>query len=205
MIGIVNYGLGNVRAFLNAYKYLGIDAMSCATPDDLDLCHHLIIPGVGSFDCAMDKLNASGMRSHLDKLVHDFQVPVLGVCVGFQVMAHCSDEGDSPGLSWLDASVKNLSSHFRSSNLPLPHMGWNDITFTLNHPLFKDFDNINPRFYFLHSFFFQPSDHSIVIASASYGSSFSCAASCGNIYGVQFHPEKSHSNGISLLHNFSKL
>ncbi len=206
MIGIVNYGLGNVQAFLNVYKHLGIEAMACSTPYDLRLCHHLIIPGVGSFDCAMTKLNDSGMRACLDKLILDLQIPVLGVCVGFQIMAHCSDEGHASGLSWLDSSVKILASQTESSiHLPLPHMGWNNIDIIIGHPLFLDLHHLRPRFYFLHSYCFEPTNQSITIACSTYGRSFSCAAAVGNIYGVQFHPEKSHINGVTLLQNFSKI
>ena len=206
MIGVVNYGLGNVRAFLNVYKHLGIEAMPCSSSSDLDQCDHLILPGVGSFDCAMTKLNSSGMRDHLDDLVLNKKIPVLGICVGFQIMAHSSDEGSYDGLSWFDASVVHLSTGSSSTdNLPYPHMGWNNITFKSNARLFQNLEASDSRFYFLHSFYFHPQDSSVDIASACYGHNFCCSASLGNIYGVQFHPEKSHSNGVILLNNFSLL
>lgn len=206
MIGVVNYGLGNVQAFLNVYQHLGIDAISCTSSDQLNSCHSLIIPGVGSFDSAIAKLNNSGMRDTLDHLVLDQKIPVLGVCVGFQIMAHTSDEGKSSGLSWLNASVRKLSSH--SNNLtkfPLPHMGWNNVNITNCNNLFSHLADTDPRFYFLHSFFFEPVYDSISIATTLYGQTFTCAANSDNIYGVQFHPEKSHSNGITLLRNFSNI
>ena len=206
MIGIVNYGLGNIQAFLNVYKSLGIDAISCVAPQDLALCDRLIIPGVGSFDCAMEKLNSSGMRSTLDNLVLQQKVPVLGVCVGFQIMAHCSDEGRFPGLSWLNASVRHLSPpSLSSTSIPLPHMGWNNIDIIKPNSLVSALHSSEARFYFLHSFFFDPVVDTITLAQTTYGHTFTCAASFENIHGVQFHPEKSHSNGTTLLRNFSCL
>ena len=129
---------------------------------------------------------------------------MLGVCVGFQIMAHVSAEGHSNGLSWLDASVRNLSSFQHSSTeLPLPHMGWNDIDIVQPNSLLSGLIPSDARFYFLHSFFFDPVVDSLTVAQASYGHTFTCAASFENIYGVQFHPEKSHTNGVTLLRNFS--
>ncbi len=202
MISIVDYGLGNVQAFYNIYKNLGI---SCAIANDssslLD-SKKLILPGVGSFDWAMHKLNISGMRETLDKLVVEKQVPILGVCVGMQIMAKDSEEGKAKGLGWIDA--KNLLLKDTTANqIILPHMGWNDVH-SSGKNLFQDL--ASSRFYFLHSYYIRPDDSNLIQANATYSKNFTCAVSkCNQIFGVQFHPEKSHNWGIKLLHNFSKL
>lgn len=204
MIRIIDYGLGNVQAFLTMFKIIGVNARLAQTSNDLNDASKIILPGVGAFDQAMQLLNQSGMRESLEKLVLIEKVPVLGVCVGMQILASSSDEGDLPGLGWLPGRVNSFRLNKCSSNLAIPHMGWNDVEAKLNHPLFSGLER-NARFYFLHSYYFECINSDYIAATASYGFNFSCAVSKENIYGVQFHPEKSHLFGTRLIKNFTEL
>jgi glutamine amidotransferase len=202
MITIVDYGLGNVRAFANIYKRLNIPVRVAQTSDELTKADKIILPGVGSFDWAMNRLEASGMRPILDDLVLEQEHPVLGVCVGMQMMAMRSDEGNRPGLGWFDAEVKRFQETNFQTKTRLPHMGWNDVT-PLAESLFVGMES--PLFYFLHSYYFAPGNPAQIMATTDYNGSFASAAYKGHIYGVQFHPEKSHQYGIQLLKNFAEL
>ena len=204
MITIVHYGLGNIRAFVNVYERLNIPVAVASTADDLRVATKIILPGVGAFDHAMDLLNGSGMRETLDKLVLDHGLPVLGVCVGMQMMAQSSDEGVLPGLGWIDGTVRKLPISALNSKTLLPHMGWNTIQSNIDNPLLVNLNN-ESRFYFLHSYFFHCSSQSDSISTTEYGIRFTSIVNTMNIYGVQFHPEKSHQWGIQLLRNFADL
>lgn len=204
MIHIVDYGLGNVQAFANMYKRLGFEATRAKSARDLESATRIILPGVGAFDHAMDELDASGMRPVLEHLVKERMVPVLGICVGMQILASSSDEGRRAGLGWIPGRVRSFRSVAESAQMPMPHMGWNDVAPALEAPLFKGLE-ADARFYFLHSYFFDCDNPDNVLARASYGRDFSCAVAAGNVYGVQFHPEKSHHYGAMLLKNFAEL
>ncbi|MCU6433905.1 imidazole glycerol phosphate synthase subunit HisH [Undibacterium sp. Jales W-56] len=204
MISIVDYGLGNVQAFANIYKRLDIPVTLAKTADDLATASHIILPGVGAFDWAMTKLNNSGMRETLDDLVLREKKPVLGICVGMQMMAMNSDEGKVDGLAWFDASVKLFDESRFQNRTHLPHMGWNDVEPIRRDGLFRDFDE-GARFYFLHSYYFEPKDTSDMLSTTIYGDRFISGVQRGNVIGVQFHPEKSHGWGIQLLKNFAGL
>lgn len=204
MIHIVDYGLGNIGAFLTLYKRQDIPAVAVSSPQELAKADHIVLPGVGSFDYAMQLLNASGMRETLDHLVMGKCVPVLGICVGMQILGNASDEGAGEGLGWIPGRVRDLGSRgSQHQGLPLPHMGWNDIAPTRQLPLLAGI--ADPRYYFLHSFYFDNEDPADCAASAHYGSEFTCIVNRGNVWGVQFHPEKSHSFGMALLKNFAEL
>ncbi|MDC0990276.1 imidazole glycerol phosphate synthase subunit HisH [Gammaproteobacteria bacterium] len=204
MIAVVDYGLGNVQAFLNMFKLLGVEATRAKIPSDLTGASKIILPGVGAFDHAINLLNSSGMRDTLDSLILKEKIPVLGICVGMQILASTSDEGKLPGLGWVPGKVCAFLSNEKSANLSVPHMGWNDIQPIKNHPLFVGLE-VDARFYFLHSYYFECQDFQHEAATSLYGSNFSCAISADNVYGVQFHPEKSHHFGIRLLKNFVEL
>lgn len=205
MIRIVDYGVGNIQAFLNLFKRLGVEACRADTPNALLDADRLVLPGVGHFDHAMQKLNDSGMRPKLEELVLGGKIPVVGVCVGMQMLANGSDEGNLPGLSWVPGRVRAFANRAESATLPMPHMGWNELHPRANSRLFsKGFDN-SPQFYFLHSFFFDAEDKNDVAATASYGLDFDAVVSRGHIHGVQCHPEKSHHWGEQLLKNFVEL
>ena len=204
MITIINYGSGNVAAIANAYKRLNIDYVVASKPDELHLGSKLILPGVGAFDKTMELLNSSGLTDELNHLVLIKKMPILGVCVGMHVMAKKSEEGNLKGLGWFDASVKKLDISVLNQKLYLPHMGWNSVKPHLKHDLFNGVDLIK-GYYFLHSFYFSCHNLKNVLASTFYGYDFPSAVNAGNIYGVQFHPEKSHSNGLKLFANFANL
>ncbi len=204
MIHIVDYGLGNIGAFLTLYKRQEIPAIAVSTAEELAKADHILLPGVGSFDHAMQLLNASGMRETLDHLVKDKKVPVLGICVGMQIIGESSDEGQDAGLGWIPGRIRDLGSRGPAhQGLPLPHMGWNDINPTRSIPLLEGITD--PRYYFLHSFWFDNSDTADCVATAQYGSDFACIVNRDNVWGVQFHPEKSHGFGMALLKNFAEL
>jgi imidazole glycerol-phosphate synthase subunit HisH len=204
MISIVDYGLGNVEAFLTIFKRLGFEANLAKTESDLSLASKIILPGVGAFDHAIKLLNQSGMRETLETLVLKDKIPILGICVGMQMMASSSDEGVLPGLGLIPGRVRSFHSNKKASKLPLPHMGWNNIHPKSGEPLFENLEK-NARFYFLHSYYFECSEPSNVTANVFYGFDFTCSVSEGNIHGVQFHPEKSHHSGSQLLKNFAKI
>jgi glutamine amidotransferase len=204
MIAIIDYGLGNLRAFANMFKDLCLPHQVTGEPSAIAAASHLILPGVGHFDRAMDLLERSGLRPVLEERVLGQAVPLLGVCVGMQMLADRSEEGQLPGLGWIPGDVARFPATVGNRALAVPHMGWNDVSPEKGAPLFKDMP-ADPRFYFLHSYRYRCSDEADVIARASYGEPFACAVRRGRIFGVQFHPEKSHASGRALLANFVAL
>jgi glutamine amidotransferase len=200
-VTLVHYGLGNIQAFAHIYQRLNLEVEVATTPEQLSAAQRLVLPGVGAFDWAMARLNASGMRDALDDAALNRKVPVLGVCVGMQMMAESSEEGAEPGLGWIKGSVRALES-IGQQRLPLPHMGWNDVTPASTDCLFAGIDA--PKYYFLHRYCIVTSDDEDTLATADYGSRFVSAIRHGNIFGTQFHPEKSHNWGIDLLRNFAR-
>lgn len=205
MIRIVDYGVGNIQAFMTMFKRLGIAAERAVLPSDLTDATRLILPGVGHFDHAMQRLNDSGMRPALQHLVMGQGVPLVGICVGMQMLAEGSDEGSLPGLNWVPGRVRAFANHPRLSKLPMPHMGWNDVKPVDRAPLFASGFDDSPQFYFLHSFYFDAQDKADVAATAHYGIDFDAVVNRGHIHGVQCHPEKSHHWGAQLLKNFAEL
>ncbi len=204
MITIINYGLGNVRAFSNVYKRLDIPAVVATSASDLQGATKLILPGVGSFDHAMELLQQSGMRETIDELVLAQGVPVLGVCVGMQILAAASAEGQLQGLGWINGDIRRFDSLNDRQPLCFPHMGWNDVNPTGSSALFEGLSK-DARFYFLHSYYFQCASSENILAQTDYGATFSSAVHFKNIFGVQFHPEKSHHYGVRLLKNFAEM
>ena len=204
MISIVDYGLGNIRAFVNLYGRLGVPTRVCRSASEVRDAGKLILPGVGSFDYAMAQLETSGMRSELERLVLVRKVPILGICVGMQMLGRSSEEGKSGGLGWIDGVVRLFDVKAIPYVTQLPHMGWNSIRPLRRCDLFSGLDD-RSRFYFLHSYYFQCDKSCDVIATTEYGITYPSAVGVENIFGIQFHPEKSHANGIRVLQNFSKL
>jgi imidazole glycerol-phosphate synthase subunit HisH len=205
VIRIVDYGVGNIQAFLTMYKRLGLKAERAQTAAQLSDATKLILPGVGAFDRAMTLLNQSGMRPQLEDMVLKHGIPVLGVCVGMQMLATSSEEGTLPGLNWIAGRVRAFSANTGCAQLPLPHMGWNNLEVRPNAMLFSEGFQEKPAFYFLHSFYFESADPTHVAATANYGISFDAVVSKGHVHGIQCHPEKSHHNGAALLKNFAVL
>jgi glutamine amidotransferase len=201
MICIIDYGVGNVQAFLNLFNRLGIKSKRAQTKQDLENATHLILPGVGHFDHAIQKFNNSSIKKSLQDLVLESRIPILGVCVGMQMLANGSDEGSLPGLGWIPGWVRSFPKTERLK-LSLPHMGWNILQSKINNPLFANLDFQFLQFYFLHSYYFDTKEKENILATTHYGFDFATVVANKNIYGVQFHPEKSHKWGEQLLKNF---
>lgn len=204
MITIIDYGVGNINAFVNVYKRVDVPVKIAKTAADLEGAEKLILPGVGHFDHAMNQLNNSGMREKLDDLVLNQKIPVIGICVGMQMMANNSDEGEVEGLKWIDATVKKFDETKIYQVTRLPHMGWNDVKPVKDISLFQGLEK-EAIFYFLHTYYFHCNQAQDILAVSEYGGEFASAAHHDNIFGIQFHPEKSHHYGEILLHNFAKL
>ncbi len=204
MMTIIDYGLGNVRAFANVYNRLSIPVTIAKKAEDIEKATKLILPGVGAFDHAMQRLDQSGMRDILDEMVLHRKVTVLGVCVGMQMLTCSSEEGKLPGLGWIDAEAKKFDFSTSEHAAYIPHMGWNDVKVVKVNNLIHEQGN-DGRFYFLHSYYVHFKKNDNVIAVTDYAGEFACAVNSGNIFGVQFHPEKSHQWGIQLLKNFAGL
>ena len=204
MITIVNYGSGNIQAIRNIYNRLNIEVSVADSPESLEHASKLILPGVGAFDKTMKQLIDSGLKSKLDSLVLEKQLPVLGICVGMQILANGSEEGELPGLSWIEGKVKKFDVTKFTHKPHVPHMGWNNVKPLVEHSLFKNMDE-QQGFYFLHSYYFECSHDTNMLSTTEYGDRFASAVYSKNIFGTQFHPEKSHHNGIQLLKNYAEL
>ena len=204
MIGIIDYGSGNVQAIATIYKNLNIDYLIISDPGDLKKANKLVLPGVGAFDATMQQLIDSGLRDELNNLVINKKVPILGICVGLQVMGFSSDEGDLKGPGWISGKVKKFNINKIESKPKLPHMGWNTIIDIQNHDLFKGIDN-EFGFYFVHSFYFECESKDNILATSNYGTDFASSIYSDHIIGTQFHLEKSQGNGVLLFKNFAEL
>jgi len=200
VVTIVDYGLGNLGSVANMLRKLGVSSVRASTPDELKSASALILPGVGHFDTGMGNLRARGLEAPLNELVLEKKVPVLGICLGVQLLTRGSEEGSAKGLGWIAADVKRFK-FAEGVKLPVPHMGWNEIE-TTDQVLFKGHQPGETRYYFVHSFHLVCDDASDVAASATYGYRFTAAIRRGNIMGAQFHPEKSHKHGMAMLKNF---
>ena len=201
MIGILDYGLGNIMAFYNFFKMNNINSKIISKNIDLDSVEKIILPGVGSFDNAIKMFNQSGLRETTEKLVIDKKIPILGICVGMQILGNISEEGTEKGLGWIEGEIIKMV--FNDIELPLPHLGWNKITSLNNSDILAGISN--SYFYFLHSYVFIEKNSSNKLATFNYQKDHTCVIGSENIYGVQFHPEKSHEAGSRLLINFSKI
>lgn len=204
MIGILDYGLGNVQAFDNIYRRLGIEACIVRGPQELSKATRIILPGVGAFDWAVRRLRQSRMLEALTRLVLEENRPVLGVCVGMQILADSSEEGELPGLGWIPGVVRRFHECGSAGPVFLPQMGWNQVEARNGSRLFRGLEK-EAEFYFLHSYYFIPQNPEHAIGVTDYHGAYASSVSSGAIYGVQFHPEKSHHWGIQLLKNFAEL
>ena len=204
MITIVNYGSGNIKAITNIYELLKIPFSVASKPFQLEEAEKIILPGVGSFDYCIEKLNNSGLKEILNKKVIKEKTPVLGICIGLHLMARGSDEGSLPGLGWISGYVKKFDESKLTLKPKIPHMGWNSIKVRSNLELFKGVDK-KKGFYFIHSYYIEPENKKEIMTITNYEYDFVSGVKKNNIYAVQFHPEKSHTNGMKLLQNFSQL
>jgi glutamine amidotransferase len=202
MIGIINYGAGNLGSLKNAFDYLGIESKILNEPDSINKCDHLVLPGVGSFAVAMKNMQMGNWPLAIRSRVIGDGVPLLGICLGMQLLFESSSEhGDTHGLGFLRGHVKPL---IPSLLHPVPHMGWNNLLYDGDsmHPIFSRVKK-HIDFYFVHSYKCEPKDYDQVLAKANYGENFAAAVGVRNIVGLQFHPEKSQDMGLSILENFS--
>lgn len=205
MIAIINYGSGNVRAIGNIYDRLNIDYRIVENISEFPRdTTRIILPGVGAFDETMQSLNISGFRNLLEKKVLEEKIPVLGICVGMQILSEGSEEGALAGLGWIKGRVKKFDIDKLMFKPKIPHLGWNSIKSERESKILESID-METGFYFIHSYYFQCDDNSDILATTDYGDNFTSAINRDNIYGTQFHPEKSHRNGIALLKNFTLL
>lgn len=203
MITIVDYGMGNLGSIKNMLKKIGADSVITSNPDLISQSTKMILPGVGAFDTAMKRINDSGLRELLDQKALKDKIPVLGICLGMQLLTNSSEEGVLPGLGWIDAQTCSFQSVIDSS-LAIPHMGWNVAEFCKQTPMNLGFEG-EVRFYFVHSYYVKVNNASDSMMKTSYGVTFDSAVSRENIYGAQFHPEKSHKFGMQFLKNFAAL
>jgi len=204
MIAIIDYGSGNIAAVANIYKQLKIPYVVTGIPDELRKADRYILPGVGAFDATMRYLNDSGMIAVLNEQIVGQGKKVMGICVGMQILAESSEEGELAGLGWIPGRVRKIDASLLSSSPKLPHMGWNSVQPKGNARLFEGVD-IERGFYFLHSYYFDAKDANDVSATAQYGMEMPCAVARANVFGMQFHPEKSHSNGMAVFRNFAEI
>ncbi|MBL8344042.1 MAG: imidazole glycerol phosphate synthase subunit HisH [Rubrivivax sp.] len=201
MITIVDYGMGNLGSVLNMLKRVGAAAEVTGDPASIARARKILLPGVGAFDSAMRRINESGLREVLDAKVLEERVPTLGICLGMQLLTRGSDEGQLPGLAWIDASTRRFPD---IAGLKVPHMGWNLAAPVAASPLTAGLP-AESRFYFVHSYHVQVDDARDSVLRTHYGVTFDAAIAHENIYGAQFHPEKSHKFGMRLLANFAGL
>jgi len=204
MIAIVDYGSGNVAAIADVFKRLKVAHTITRDHSELRAADRFILPGVGSFDTTMRTLTSSGLVSVLNEEVHGRGKKILGVCVGMQILGDSSDEGVLPGLGWIRGHIRRIDTSVLKGPTKLPHMGWNSVTLKDTSPLFEGAD-LARGFYFLHSYYFDVANPENVMATVDYGSELTCGVAASNVFGLQFHPEKSHSNGVAIFRNFSKL
>ena len=205
MISVLNYGAGNANSVVRMVERAGGKAQLVETPSQLLAAEKLIVPGVGAFDRCISQLHERNLKLVLDELALERKIPLLGICMGMQMMCGSSEEGVLPGLGWFDAEVKRFTKE-ETGGRQIPHMGWNTVTLAKSNPLIvAGNDDCEQRFYFVHSYRVSCCDAEDVIARTAYGAEFVCAIARENLFGVQFHPEKSHRFGLELIRRFVEL
>lgn len=201
MVGIVNYGLGNLGSIQNMLKAIGEKSIISFDIKELRKCDRFILPGVGAFDSGMNKLNESRLVEFIKDIALNEQKPILGICLGMQLLGRSSEEGTLPGLGLIP--FDNIRFRLDDTDLKVPHMGWDVVTFKQDNPLMKNLEGTQ-RYYFVHSYHAKCDSAENVLMTCDYGYEFSAAVVKDNIMGVQFHPEKSHDFGMAILRNFVK-
>lgn len=201
MITIIDYGLGNLVSVKNMLKKVGAESVITDNISEIEKAQKMILPGVGAFDNGMNLIKQKGILEVLNKKALQDKIPVLGICLGMQLLTKCSEEGVEKGLGWVDAQT--IKFEFADRALKIPHMGWSYIAVKKENKLVKQSDR--HRFYFVHSYYVKCNNQNDVIATCNYGNEFTCMFNHENIYGAQFHPEKSLKFGMELLNNFNKL
>jgi len=201
MITIVDYGMGNLGSIRNMFKRIGVPAEITDDVGLLERATKILLPGVGAFDSAMQRINASGLRAMLDRKALLECVPIMGICLGMQLLTRASEEGRLPGLGWIPAVTRRFPD---TPGLKVPHMGWNVVTATRDSPLTSGLAP-ESRYYFVHSYYVQTDDPRDSVLTTRYGVTFDAVVAHRNLYGAQFHPEKSHKYGMSFLSNFASI
>jgi glutamine amidotransferase len=203
MITIIDYGVGNLASVLNIFKRINVEAEITGDKEKIANASKILLPGVGAFDHAVTKIEEYGFTELLNKKALVDRVPILGICLGMQLLTRESEEGKLKGFGWIDA--KTIKFSFQpEQKLKVPHMGWNEVISKRTSPLTDGFEP-HSRFYFVHSYHVVAQDPADVVMTSFYGYEFHSVIQHGNIYGAQFHPEKSHKFGMKLLSNFSAL
>ena len=203
MISIIDYGLGNLGSIKNMFKWIGADCEIISTRDSIMNAQKIVLPGVGSFDNAMRNINKLGIKNCLDIKALEQRVPILGVCLGMQLLTESSEEGVLPGFGWIKGETKRFN--FVNNKIKIPHMGWNIAEKVIDHPIIEGL-GIDPRFYFVHSYFVRVKCSKNKLMVTKYGEeTFDSAILNDNIFGAQFHPEKSHKFGMTLFKNFASI
>lgn len=203
MIGLIDYGMGNILSVLNAFEYIGADIKVCHKSSDIKDKDKLILPGVGAFSDCIKSLDELGFIDELDNFVIQKKKPILGICLGMQVMASKSYEnGIFDGLNWIDSEVVPINT--KNLEIKIPHIGWNSLHNLKRNNIFYNIEE-NFNFYFVHSYFMKCNNMNDVIAECEYGTHITAAVNKENIFGVQFHPEKSQDYGLRIIENFDNL
>lgn len=203
MIIVVDYGLGNLGSIANMLKKIGASFTIASDSDSIMNADKILLPGVGAFDAAMEKIDETGLREVLTKKAKVDKVPFLGICLGMQLIAEKSDEGALNGLGFIEGECKRFQ--FEDNKLKIPHMGWNTIELMKESELTAGMNNEEQRFYFVHSYYVQCVHQEDIVATTNYGGKFASIIQKRNVFGAQFHPEKSHRFGMNLLSNFARL
>ena len=201
MVGIINYGLGNLGSIQNMLKVIGEKSIISSNPDELNKCDRYILPGVGAFDAGMKKLCESGLDVYIREKANNEKKPILGICLGMQLLGRKSEEGTLPGLGLIP--FDNIRFRLDDTDLKVPHMGWDIVEFKQDNPILRGLEGVQ-RYYFVHSFHAKCDNENNVLMICDYGYEFAASVVKDNIMGVQFHPEKSHDFGMALLRNFVK-
>ncbi|MDK2064380.1 imidazole glycerol phosphate synthase subunit HisH [Aliarcobacter butzleri] len=201
MIAILDYGVGNLKSIYNMFKKVGVESFITSNIEDIKNANKYLLPGVGSFDHGINSLKSAPFFETLEKEVLENKKPILGICLGMQLLTNSSEEGKEKGLGWIDAST--IKFDLEDKSLSIPHMGWNKTNPTNTNDIFKNLEE--NRFYFVHSYHVVCNNQKNILATSNYGKTFTCSIYKDNIYGVQFHPEKSHKFGMQLLKNFGEM
>ena len=204
MITIIDYGLGNIRSVYKALQRENIDCEITGSVSKLEKAEKLLLPGVGNFKRGMENLEKKDLVNVLNQKVLNEQIPILGICLGMQLMTKFSEEGDVKGLGWVNAETKNFTHLINNKKIKIPHMGWNSIDILRKDKIFNNI-RIDSLYYFVHKYFVSCNDKINILSRTKYSSIFCSSFHKENIYGLQFHPEKSHDQGLQILKNFNSI